>query len=208
MCFNSNVSLATYISGMIGCIILLMKKDYISSVFFACVIQMQLIEYFLWKNQNCSDKNKLISKFGVTINHIEPIILWFAILVCSKLKLPYIVNMYMAMFFIVTIFYTKYIAESIECTMVTNVSYPHLHWKWNHKKHNLFYYILFIIALIVLLYFGVKNKYFLMFITLISYFVSYLIYGNKKVTGAMWCFLAAFAPWIVLLYNKLTKYKY
>ena len=50
---------------------------------------MQLIEFLLWmtvKSDNkktCSSPktNKLISKIGIIINHLEPIVLWLSILI-------------------------------------------------------------------------------------------------------------------------------
>jgi hypothetical protein len=30
-----------------------------------------------------------------------------------------------------------------------------------------------------------------------AFMISKIIYDKKKVVGAMWCFIAAFAPWII-----------
>ena len=86
MCYNENVSITTYIIGMIGSIYLYTLNYIPESIFCITVIQMQLVEYFLWKNQNCnSDEkqlhtNQTITNVGVIINHLEPIALYIGIL--------------------------------------------------------------------------------------------------------------------------------
>lgn len=90
-----------------------------------------------------------------------------------------------------------------QCTTVTKESDPHLHWKWNSEQYNLIVYIFFLIILILLSYYGLENGSINAFIILIGFLISIYIYGNKRSTGAMWCFMAAFAPWILyFLYKK------
>jgi hypothetical protein len=102
MCFNEQVSILTYIVGIIGCINLYFNLDLkVEAIFFACVVQMQLVEYFLWNNQSCNQMNIDTTKVGIIINHMEPIVLWIAILLLSKHVLPVYVNILMILFVIV-----------------------------------------------------------------------------------------------------------
>jgi hypothetical protein len=177
------------------------------AVFFAWVIQMQLIEYFLWKSQPCNNEsatfNVQTTKIGIVVNHMEPIVFWLAILHFSKRRLPHIVNLVMIMFIVHTIIYTKRVLQSAECTTVTPESDPHLHWKWNDAKHNKWYYSFFILVLLLLSMYGLDNGLPHVVIVLVSYLVSYCIYGDKHSTGAMWCFAAAFGPWVLQgIYNR------
>ena len=202
MCFNAEVSIITYIIGMIGSF-LLFKKNYIpEAIFYAWVIQMQFIEFLLWKNQPCpSNKNLQVSKTGMIINHLEPIILWLAILYFSKRKLPLMINVLMLIFIISTILYSLNL--KMECTTVSEQSKPYLHWKWNEGNFSAWYYVLFLVSLVVLSYYGLNKGYINSIIVLISFVVSLLIYQNKNVVGSMWCFFAAFGPWILLfLYSR------
>jgi hypothetical protein len=58
MCWSKEVSISTYVIGIIGCVILYNKGYKIEALFYGWVIQMQLIEYFLWAFQPCNDENK------------------------------------------------------------------------------------------------------------------------------------------------------
>jgi hypothetical protein len=209
MCFNAQVSIITYIIGLIGSYQLYKYKFVPEAVFYAWVIQMQLIEYFLWKNQPCSgsniEPNKNISKIGIIVNHFEPIILWLAIIYYSKKKLPNWVHILMIVFCITSYYYTKQVIADNECTTVTKESEPHLYWKWNNQgPHYILYYTYFLIALIVLSLYGLQNGHINALLVITSYIFSMMIYRKTHTVGAMWCFAAAFGPFILLyLHGKL-----
>jgi hypothetical protein len=197
MCFSAEVSLSTYIIGMLGIIRLWNLNLKPEAIFYACVIQMQLIEFLLWKNNQCNEMNKTITKIGIIINHLEPFILWLAIYSFSPYILPNWLNKYMMIFFAIAIFYTYYVFKN-GCTVVTKESAPHLQWDWNSENYNNIFYFIFLLALILLSSYGLgKNGNTHAFIVFISFVISYLIYNKKHSTGAIWCFLAASVPWII-----------
>lgn len=219
MCYNENVSLATYITGMSGSFALLLKNKIPESLFYSWVVQMQLVEYFLWKNQpckitennkicnedqisNCNKINRSVTKTGIIINHLEPLILFSSIILFSKKIIPLYLVIVFCIFMVLISLYTFNIFNNTKnkiCTTVTKESDPHLHWKWNGESFNFLVYPLFLIILILLSYYGLENGHINAVITLIGFILSWKIYGNKKSTGAMWCFMAAFAPWILLI---------
>lgn len=212
MCFNSTVSIITYIVGLTGSYQLYQYQFTPEAIFYGWVIQMQLLEYFLWKNQPCgtdidiTTTNQHITNLANVVNHLEPFILWIAILHFSKSILPDYVNQYMYVFAIITGLYTYNTIKNSMCTTVTEESKPHLHWKWNNGKHYIPFYLLFLFTLLFLSYHGLEYPRNLIncFIILISYLISYKIYGDKHSVGAMWCFIAAFAPWLLIfLYKNL-----
>jgi hypothetical protein len=209
MCFNAEVSLITYIIGLFGSFYLYQQNYKPEAIFYGLVIQMQLIEFLLWKNQPCNgndEKNKKISTVGLFINHIEPFILWFAIIYFSKIKLPIMIHIFMCFFAILTFFYVKNILKDIQCTTVTEESEPHLHWLWNEGENKKIFYILFLLSLIFLSYYGLEHGVINSFLVLFSFSISLAIYGKKHSAGAMWCFAAAFAPIILsLIYHYLNK---
>lgn len=202
MCFNAPVSLTTYVVGIIGCIILLKKKYTPEAAFFFVVIQMQLIEYLLWKNQSCDNFNINITKLGIVINHMEPIIFWLAILMFSEKKLPLWVNGLMGGYIIAAIIYTNNVNNN-SCTVVTPESSPHLYWKWTSGKYEYIFYTLFLLTLILLSIKGLKNGYHMAFIITLAFIISFFIYGKNKSIGTMWCFMAAFAPIIIPYFYKI-----
>lgn len=202
MCFNKEVSLVTYFTGMIGAALLFKENYRPEAIFYAWVIQMQLIEYFLWKNQPCNTStntnNVNTTKFGIIVNHMEPIVLWLAILYLSKKKLPSVINYFMFFFILLTILYTINTLKKIECTTVTDESSPHLHWKWNREEYSGLYYGIFLLALVLVSYYGLEKGNINSLIIFISFMVSYYVYRDKHSVGAMWCFMAAFGPWLLL----------
>lgn len=205
MCFNKEVSIVTYVIGMTGCAALISIGHIPEAIFFGWVVQMQLIEFFLWRYQPCSDhelvkKNKITTAIGILVNNMETIVLWVALLYFGIKRLPMWVNYIMVVFTLSTILYTKKALDEMECTTSTAESAPHLHWKWNYSKYKNIYYTFFIFTLLLLCIYGLKNGYKLALLAFFSYCISYLIYDGKHSVGAMWCFFAAFIPWILALF--------
>jgi hypothetical protein len=165
---------------------------------------MQLIEYFLWSYQPCIDpnknKNEKVTIIGTLVNHLEPIILWVAILKYGK-ELSQFMKYWMLIFTILTIVYTKKVVETSECTTVTKESDPHLEWKWNQYNYNTSYYCMFLVTLVLLSYYGLHGKTGSLnsIIAIVTYGASYAIYGDKKVVGAVWCWFAALVPYLLLI---------
>ena len=202
MCFNAPVSITTYIVGIIGCIILLKKKYTPEAAFFLVVIQMQLIEFFLWKNQSCNSTNIFVTKLGIAVNHMEPVVFWLAILFFSEKKLPKWINYTMILYILAALFYTMNVNNTL-CTTVTPESSPHLYWKWNDMKYKNYFYVFFLFTLIALSITGLKYGYHMAIIVLLSFIISYIVYGKYKSTGAMWCFIAAAGPLIIPYFYKI-----
>jgi hypothetical protein len=224
MCYNENISLLAYLTGMSGSLALLSSKKIPEGLFYGSVVQMQLVEYFLWKNQpcqiskknkicndnelkNCSETNKTISTYGVIINHLEPLILFGGIVLFSNKTLPLSLIIFFCIFMILLFLYTINIFnqedENNLCTTVSEESDPHLNWKWNREAFNVIIYTLFLIILILLSYYGLENGSINAILILIGYISSYIIYRDKHSIGAMWCFSAAFAPWILYFLYKI-----
>ena len=187
---------------MTGCAALYSMGHIPEAIFFGWVVQMQLIEFFLWRYQPCSDnelvkKNKVTTVVGIVVNNLETVVLWVALLFFGPKKLPMWINHMMIVFIIATFLYTKGVLDDIECTTATVESAPHLHWKWNYGEYKNIYYTFFMFTLLLLCIYGLKNGYKLALLSISSYCLSYLIYDDKHAVGAMWCFAAAFIPWIL-----------
>ena len=204
MCFNPEVSILAYLVGITGCLELWSRNYVPEALFYAWVIQMQLIEFFIWKNQPCSAPqvnytNTIISKTGLIVNHLEPIIFWLAILKFSDQTLPFWVQAAMCGYVLVSIMYSYNVWTDTQCTEVTEQSKPHLHWKWNNGKYSEWYYGYFLAVLVLLSIYGlpknrgIKNA----FVGVTGFLFSIAIYREKHSVGAMWCFSAAFAPWLL-----------
>jgi len=205
MCFNAPVSMATYLIGLTGSLCLYRSGYIPEAIFYGWVIHMQLIEFFLWKLQPCTDPekealNRIVTKIGIIINHLEPVVLWLAILFFSRIKLPSVFNVLMIIFIIMTWSYTNQVMKSNDCTTVTKKSAPHLYWKWNGETHHAVYYAFFLMTLVSLSYYGLPKGHINASIVLISFMISFVIYRGQNAFGTMWCFAAAFASFTLLYF--------
>lgn len=161
---------------------------------------MQLIEYILWNNQTCNNINKNATKIGIIINHLEPIILYLGFIIYQKDYLTPFINKYMFIYILITIIYTSYLFND-SCSLVTETSKPYIYWEWNYKEYYIYYYSYFLLTVMILLYHITKTnkKYIFIFIQFFSFLFSYLLYIDTKSVGSLWCFFAAFMPYIGLL---------
>ncbi len=227
MCYSAESSIFSYLAAITGSIGLYKTNLIPESVFFGWIGHMQLIDYFLWKNQPCAiDKNNKVCKpdeiktcnkvnqittnTGIIINNLQPFVLFMAIILFSKNQLPVWVLILVLFFVIVMFLYTldtfnNNTTIEKKCTYVTEQSDPHLYWQWNYhnKPFNQFIYTFFVLIFIILSYYGLSNPIFTTISIALSYVISALVYDDKKAIGNMWCYAGAFMPWLLLGYNQL-----
>jgi len=212
MCYNKEILIITYFIGLSSSLLLITNKKValkISGVFFLIVIQIQLMEYLFWKNNSCNLFNIELSNIGSVLNHIQPILLYLAILYFNKTldeKKKNILNLVIGLYIIGLLTYSNQIYP-LNCTIVTPESYPYLQWSWFYKKYATIFYLLFPITMLILFYIGIPEPYnlYLFVLCLGSLVGSYLIYNNKRASGNIWCWIAAFVPILLvitdLIYN-------
>jgi len=202
MCYSEKVSLYTFITGIIGsalCFSVGTVEYKIVGMFFAFVILMQLIEYLLWKHQICDSYNTNLSRTAMILNHLQPIILFLAILLFNKVDKKMI-----SLLIIYTISISIYsfgFLKKGKCT-VKNDNSSHLKWEWNNLKYNKLIYCLFLICFVLFGLWGFPTKKSALLFSSLCFFsfvLSKLIYGNQEAVGAMWCFFAAFTPILYLI---------
>jgi hypothetical protein len=212
MCYSKEVSITTYGIGSITSLLLYNKDNIslkISGLFFLFVTQMQLIDYFIWKNKECNNFNKDVSHIGAILNHMQPIVLYLLVKYYN-LKLNEINKNMLDLIFIIYITallnYNKYIYP-IECTEVTDDSKPYLRWDWNFKKNSGSFYLLFVIALSSFMYYGLEKPYniIISFSVIITFILSYIITKGKKQLGLIWCWISAILPLMILIVEYLIK---
>ena len=201
MCFNATLSITTYFLGELGCLLLACLGYLPESMFLSSVVQMQLVEFFLWKlpcsNQESISLNCAVTQVGIVINHIEPFVLWIGIHKYGGLPLPQWLDYATGSFLAITTWYTYAICMPANCTQVTPQSYPHLYWEWNEKTGCVVFYVLFLTITSLLCLFGLKHGNICCAITMLSYVISVVIYAGTHCVGSVWCFIAAFVPWLL-----------
>lgn len=162
MCFNKETSITVYLFGLV-CSIYLMYRgvtkkiniDIYASILLFFIAKMQLIEYFLWKNQKCNFNNKLASSFIIPLLYIQILVIYLMYLYFNKLT-PFInnktktISFLIIIFTIVTIYMIYILTQNFDkiCSLKDTPS-CRLIWKpfeflYNHN---------YIILLFILLYF-------------------------------------------------------
>jgi hypothetical protein len=207
MCFSKNVSLATFLTGIIGGLLCFSTgiPDYkIIGLFFMFVSLMQGIEYLIWSHQVCDDYNKNISYLGMILNHLQPVILFILLVVFSKEKF----NKHKESLILLIVIYisviVKYSLQFEKECILKDTKTNHLHYQWNSMEYNTIAYTLFLLCFIVFGLFFPNKQIGISFsiLSIISYIISSFIYTNTPVVGSMWCFFASFAPMFFYILRK------
>ncbi len=84
MCFNKESSITFYIFGLL-CSIYLIKRglrqnnkdDILSGALLVLIAQMQIIEFFLWKNQKCNQTNRIGSFMIIFLLWLQPFLYYW-----------------------------------------------------------------------------------------------------------------------------------
>lgn len=212
MCFNKETSISIYTFGVLCSVYLvyrgLSKKinvDIYSGILLFFIAQMQLIEYFLWKNQKCNFNNKLASSFIMPLLYFQILAIYVMHLYFNKLtpiknKKIKIISFLMLLFTLLTIYIVYILKKNFDkiCSFKDEKS-CRLIWK---PFEFLYKYNYLIIFLFIILYFAVsmpcfmeQKKYFrnsIFKLTLIFSILYAIFYKGKHFVilfSGVWCFL-------------------
>ena len=199
MCVNAEVSLSSFIIGVISSICLIyygnkkFKKENLSvGIFFIYISFIQLLEYFIWIDlDNKKGFNKIISLIFPVIIFIQPIVFYI-------IK-SFIFNKTLLLINLLIIFYIllgilKYKSYLTNKTLITTTKNKYLFWKWD-KYGSYFYLIIFTIA--VFLYSNFYYSLLLFILGGFSLFVSFKIFNINY--SSLWCLISAYIPIYMLV---------
>jgi hypothetical protein len=186
MCWSANGSLATWAAGMTlaGATYGYEPKLWLFMVLFT---QMQLVEYFLWKNLKVPRLNVLGSRAAALVIFLEPVAAIYMIkddALRNKMLAGYAV--YVAALFMTQRF-------DFHTTVGGN---GHLKWKW--LPHHILLIPWFIFFTSPFLISGYYKTFVIMTATLLMSIYFFSKYGTAS---SMWCWVAVMT-WIILLISK------
>lgn len=217
MCYSEKASIVSFSFGIIGsllCVSLGTVTDKILGFFMCFVSFMQGIEYLLWKHQICDDYNKIISILGMTLNHLQPVVLGLLIILLNpklnQLKTRWI-YLFMILYLIVIIPYSIQFLQLPPTSLCTikDRETKHLLWNWNHINNNInysvFVYSIFTFTFCALFLLGLPKLQYGIYaaITSIVTILTSVYFYPQKHTGAIWCFYVVFLPAIYYLMRKI-----
>jgi hypothetical protein len=199
MCWNSTVSLNTFIFGVISMIIIMainqIEYKYLLLPF--VVTSMQLLEYFAWENINNKQTIALLSLFGLSLILLQLLIINITILKGNELIIVLILLLLGSLAILL------YDVNNNKLRMEKGIN-GHLVWHWADIPIPLLVFILSF-------YFYVSlrniNASIVSPMALILLIISMYSYYKYKTWGSMWCYYSN-VIWILLIgYSLIKLYK-
>lgn len=188
MCWNAEVSLNTFIFGMISMIIVIIfnKISYKIILFTLTLTLIQLLEYYTWKNIDNIDIIYNLSIIGYLIISIQLIILNYGFLNNKDKPIALIILIIL----IIYIFIYNYQNNKFNMNIGKN---KHLIWNWIDIPLPIL-----IIIMVFYIYPAFRYNYISFVVILIILLPSLYYYYKYKTWGTMWCYYSNII-WIILI---------
>ena len=208
MCYSATISLLTFFAMAISTIFL-MYRNYPNDRWFAIVFIsagiMQLVEYFMWRNQSCGRMNHLATIGAFLILLIQPIATiigayFFGNLVINKKKLLPIIWIYGIIIGILAIIGINYGMKNRLCSLPNG---KHLDWSISKLFGGkigiyVFFFLYYAIFLLLLLsrpwYFG-----FIIAIMLLGTLFFSVFFIKNPSWKSIWCWIVNFIPIVYII---------
>jgi len=201
MCITKEVSLSVFIICTISCIYLYKRNllnDRWIAILFAYVGIIQLLEYFIWKDQECAGLNQKATQITFYVVFLQPIISLLVAYIMTNGKIPmwlYILNI-IYIIYALPFIYKK--LKTNQCTKPCDGSKIGLSWPWLGENNiGAFIFFLALVSPFLLM----KNngtKYFILntVMWLLSGMIgSYRCQGIVDIpSGSLWCLMAFIFP--------------
>ena len=212
MCYNKTVSLLAYASGLLFTSLLFVygdKYDKHFSIFAFIYIQMQLVEFFMWYDEECGNINNYASRFALLILILQPIAVLYGAILFKTTIIPNYIIYSILITYLIIITFNLLLIENKErklCSKKPNNS-DHLKWDIFNLDDNLVIYYLYFIALFTFIFFKnfYKGLFIVIFGSVLREISRYQYDNHDKEWYTIWCFKASFVPIILLLSNYLFK---
>ena len=194
MCVNAEVSLSSFVIGVISSICLIyygnkkfQKENLSVGIFFIYISFIQLLEYFIWIDlDNKKGLNKIISIIFPVVISSQPVVFYIIKSIIFNKNVLWL-NLLIIYYILESIFaYNSYLTNE---TLITKVKNKYLFWKWD--KYGSYIYVI-IFAFAVFLYTNFNYSLLLFILGSFSLFVSYKI-SNINYTST-WCLISAYMP--------------
>ena len=205
MCYNWQSSIVSFFVGTTCSLYLLQQKDkYLkhAGFFFVAVCLMQLIEFFMWMDQDCGWLNHLSSKFLVVVLILQVYALYFGGFIFDTIQIR---NFYHPVIMVLVllwglyyIFQSVFLQQNYLCSKKgTKLG---LEWDWGvvdkDSFKRIYYYFFIFIPLLLML-----RSHIWLFITILGQ----LFYFYTEKDPSYWCFYSAGIPLILSIFLLLKK---
>jgi hypothetical protein len=205
MCVSEEVSLATFLLGTIGSVVLWIYgkgEDRIFAAIFAFVVLMQGVEFLLWRHQRCDTWHRSVSVAGSWLTILQPVAAGAILLMLAPNASPWIWAV-MGAYLLVIVPYISRFQGDLRCT-TPRPGNPHLVWGWTNMPGRLLLWASYLAAFIGIMYLGMNRRsaHGFTVVFLASLALTALFYPRESI-GSIWCVAAAFVPVLYLIQNKV-----
>lgn len=216
MCYSATTSFLTFTVMAISTIYLIYRNypnDRWVAIVFISAGLMQLLEYFMWKDQYCGRMNHLATMLALLLLLIQPIAIligayYFGDLVFNRNKLAPIIWIYGIIIGIFGINWINYASKKRLCSRPSGI---HLDWdfsKWINSPVMKIFWVLY--YLVVLLFFMSHPWYLgaIVGILLIGSLLFSVFYVKNRAWKSWWCWVVNFIPIIYIIVSYYVYKKY
>lgn len=212
MCFSPEVSIGTFVIGFVSSVLVYSLgtiDDQIIGLYFVFISFIQWIEYLLWNHMKCDNYNRGVSLVGMSMNHLQPIVLSALVLKYNPRIAPTSRDFILSLLFIYIVSIVPYSLQfysTNQCTMKTSAN--HLYWTWNNMPMYLWVYSVFVLCTFSSFRFGLVSSIhgqYMAYTGLVLLGISGIVYRGTGMVGSMWCFFSAFVPliWYLLRIRRI-----
>lgn len=206
MCFSESASWFAYVASWIGVLALIFRHAHagawVLAAFFLWVVHMQLWDGLLWREHRLDRDpcvcNVPVSRSAMLVNHAQPLV--FLALCATTLTaarpdwLPIVWALALVYAWIIVPYSVSFWQQGNRGASEVNEAGV-LVWKWNYRNGNRDVYLLFL-ALLAFVAWTFFRSWLPAAVVLGSFAASWWVYEDDKHIGSVWCFIAAFLPWI------------
>ena len=215
MCYNKETSLQTFSITLICSIILIFRNltyDRVLAIFFIVVSLVQLLEYFIWSDQECGEINNIATRLLLVTISIQPIVLLIGCIYYNLVNLNHqIIYIYLGIYSIIIciIAFNAFTIKKKLCSKPSEESH-HLLWDIQPILYTIpnsiyLFIILYFVILLVFLFFKNKSLAVIYFILYCFSFILSIVlnYSKKGTWKTYWCWIGNIVPILSLIIGYL-----
>ena len=204
MCWNKEVSLNTFIFGIVSLLFIYYNNTYTQYkikefinvwiyLLFLSFICMQILEYNVWNNINNINNIKKLSIVSLILILLQP---FFSVMSIKNNKIRNTLLTSYLIFFVSIILIYYFTNQNMSISVANN---GHLKWNWLPNKENTIFIFLWSFYFLFLLYpLYIEKNYILLGFFSATLFISLITYLKYGTYESMWCWLSNFIMFIFL----------
>lgn len=206
MCYNSGSSITNYVYVTFLSIIMYLYGDNYDkhmSIFLLFVVQMQLAEYFMWKDQKCGIINTIATIIARIILFLQPLAIFLGAYLFNTMNISNNIMLIISVLYTLafSVNFSNYFSNNSKICSLSKDG--HLQWHFNNVKENaklefksinnifklivlLIYFIIFIFSWLLLK--NIKLGIFISLLTLVIFLFHYIQFPKNNQWTTLWCF--------------------